>query len=62
MVEGKNDINKKTDVSVRSENINDLDISMIKNRNLKEDLRMINEFIEFKLFKKIMNQNDNKKN
>ena len=36
--------------------------SDMKNKSLKEDIRMINEFIEFKLFKKIMNQNDNKKN
>ena len=32
--------------------------SYINNKNMKEDLKMINEFIEFKFFKKIMNQNN----
>ena len=32
------------------------------NKSLNDDIKMINEFIEFKLFKKIMNQNDNNKN
>ena len=33
-----------------------------KNNSLKDDIKMIHEFIEFKFFKKIMNQNDIIKN
>ena len=32
----------------------------INKKNLKDDLKIINEYIEFKFFKKIMSQNDNK--
>ena len=38
---------------------NNYDSSNLNNKFLKDDVKMINEFIEFKLFKKIMNQNDN---
>ena len=37
------------------------DNSNINSKSLKDDIKIIHEFIEFKLFKKIMNQNDNNK-
>ncbi len=39
---------------------NNYDSSNINNKSLVGDIKMIHEYIEFKLFKKIMNQNDNK--
>ena len=33
--------------------------SNINNKSLADDIKIIHEYIEFKLFKKIMNQNDN---
>ena len=34
-----------------------IDISHINKKNLREELKIINEYIEFKLFKKVMNEN-----
>ena len=39
---------------------NNFDFSTLNKKSLKEDINMIHEFIEFKLFKKIMNQKENK--
>ena len=36
---------------------NNYDSSNINNQSLKDDINMIHQFLEFKLFKKIMNQN-----
>ena len=36
--------------------------SHFSKKNLKEELQMINEFIEFKLFKSVINTNNNKNN
>ena len=47
--------------SFNNELSNNYDSSNIKIKSLKEDIKMINEFIEFKFFKKIMNQNQNVK-
>ena len=47
----KNNLNNDLNNNVEFYNLN--------KKNLKEDLKMINEFIEFKFFKKVMNQNDN---
>ena len=57
-----NNSSKNNKSSFYNEISNNYGTSNIKNKSLKDDIRMINEFIEFKLFKKIMNQNDNKKN
>lgn len=38
---------------------NNFDFSTLNKKSLKDDIKMINEFIEFKLFKKIMNQKGN---
>ena len=38
---------------------NNYDSSNINNKSLVDDIKMIHEYIEFKLFKKIMNKNDN---
>ena len=35
------------------------DFYIKNNKSLKDDIKMIHDFIEFKLFKKIMKQNDN---
>ena len=35
------------------------DYSIKNNKSLKDDIKMIHDFIEFKLFQKIMKQNDN---
>ena len=40
--------------------LNNYDSSNKNNKSLVEDIKMMHEYIEFKLFKKIMNQNDNK--
>ena len=45
------DLNMNFDLS------NNFDFSTKNKKNLKEDIKMINEYIEFKLFKKVMNQN-----
>ena len=45
--------------SYNNELSNNYDSSNLNNKFLKDEVKMINEFIEFKLFKKIMNQNDN---
>ena len=57
-----NNSSKNNKSSFYNEISNNYGTSNINNKSLKDDIRMINEFIEFKLFKKIMNQNDNKKN
>ena len=38
---------------------NNIDLSTLNKNSLKDDIQMINEFIEYKLFKKIMNQKGN---
>ena len=38
---------------------NDFNSSTLNKKSLKDDIKMIHEFIEFKLFKKIMNQKEN---
>ena len=35
------------------------DFSYKNNQNISEDIKMINEFIEYKIFKKIISQNNN---
>ena len=39
---------------------NNYDSSNRNNQSLVDDIKIIHEYIEFKLFKKIMHQNDNK--
>ena len=56
-----NNKTKNIKSSIYNELSNNYDSSNLNNKFLKDDVKMINEFIEFKLFKKIMNQKDNKK-
>ena len=55
-----NNSSKNNKSSFYNEISNNYATSNINNKSLKDDIRMINEFIEFKLFKKIMNQKGNK--
>ena len=48
-----NVFSSKNDLSIN------YDFYIKDNKSLKDDIKMINEFIEFKLFKKIMNQKGN---
>ena len=43
--------------SINSNTENQFDSSTVNKKNFVEDLKMINEFIEFKYFKKVMIQN-----
>ena len=60
-------INNENRIDTKKQNnspiINDLsskyEFPKMNKKNIKEDIKMINEYIEFKLFKKIMNQNNN---
>jgi len=54
-----NNKTKNIKSSIYNELSDNYDPSKIKNNSLKDDIKMIHEFIEFKFFKKIMNQNDN---
>ena len=51
--------NKK--LSFHNDLSTNFELSTISEESLIEDIKMIHEFIEFKLFKKVMNQNDNNK-
>ena len=49
---------QKKNLSFYKDLSNDFDFSTLDKKSLKDDIKMIHEFIEFKLFKKIMNQNE----
>jgi len=55
------DYHKDKKLSFHNDLSTNFDLSTINEKSLIEDIKMIHEFIEFKLFKKIMNQKDNKK-
>ena len=55
------DPQKQKKLSIYNDLSNNFDISTLNKKSLKEDIKMIHEFIEFKLFKKIMIQNDKNK-
>ena len=57
--ESLNNNTKNFKSSIYNQLSNNYDSSNINNKSLKDDIKMIHEFIEFKFFKKIMNQNDN---
>ena len=52
------DTKQKKNLSFYNDFSYDFDHSTINNKSLSDDLKMIHEFIEFKLFKKIMTQNE----
>ena len=54
-----NDVQKRNKLSFYNDLSNNFDFSTFTKKSLKDDIKMINEFIEFKLFKKIMNQKGN---
>ena len=56
-----NDAQKNNKLSFHNDLLTNVELSTINEKSLLEDIKMIHEFIEFKLFKKIMNQNDNNK-
>ena len=49
---------KNNNLSSESELLEDLNPSSINKKNHYEDLKMINEFIEYKFFKRVMNKNN----
>ena len=51
-----NDTPKQRNLSLYSDLSNNFDISTFNKKSLTDDIKMIHEFIEYKLFKKIMNQ------
>ena len=51
-----NDIKEINNPHINLEFKNNSGISTFDKHNLKEDIKMINEFIEYKLFKKIINE------
>ena len=53
------DTQKQKKLSFYNDLSNNFDSSTFNKKSLKDDIKMINEFIEFKLFKKIMNQKGN---
>ena len=53
------DPKKQKKLSFYNDLSNNFDFSTLNKKSLKDDIKMINEFIEFKLFKKIMNQKGN---
>ena len=53
------DPQKQKKLSFYNDLPNNFDLSTLNKTSLKDDIKMINEFIEFKLFKKIMNQKGN---
>ena len=53
------DPQKQKKLSFYNDLSNNFDFSTLNKKSLKDDIKMINEFIEFKLFKKIMNQKGN---
>ncbi len=53
------DPQKQKKLSLYNDLSNNFDFSTLNKKSLKDDIQMINEFIEFKLFKKIMNQKGN---
>ena len=53
------DPQKQKKLSFYNDLSNNSDFSTLNKKSLKDDIKMINEFIEFKLFKKIMNQKEN---
>lgn len=54
------EFNYDTNNSLSSEGnvLEDLNSSSINKKNFYEDLKMINEYIEYKFFKKVMNKNN----
>ena len=57
-----NNSTKENKSSFFNELLNNYESSNINSKSLKDNIKMMHEFIEFKLFKKIMNQKDNKNN
>ena len=55
------DPQKQKKLSFYNDLSNNSDFYTLNKKSLKDDIKMINEFIEFKLFKKIMNQKEKKK-
>ena len=53
----KKDIDNQINCSGNKDSTDNYDIENIKNIILKDDIKMINEFIQYKFFKKIMNKN-----
>ena len=53
------DPQKQKKLSFYNDLSNNFDFSTLNNKSLKDDIKMINEFIEFKFFKKVMNQKGN---
>ena len=53
------DPQKQKKLSFYNDLSNNSDFSTLNKKSLKDDIKMINDFIEFKLFKKIMNQKGN---
>ena len=53
------DPQKQKKLSFYNDLSNNFDLSTLNEKSLKDDIKMIHEFIEFKLFKKIMNQKEN---
>ena len=53
------DSQKQKKLSFYNDLSNNFDFSTLNKKSLKDDIKMIHEFIEFKLFKKIMNQKEN---
>lgn len=53
------DPQKQKKLSFYNDLSNYSDFSNLNKKSLKDDIKMINDFIEFKLFKKIMNQKGN---
>ena len=54
-----NDPQQQRKLSFYNDLSNNFDLSTLNKKSLKDDIKMIHEFIEFKLFKKIMNQKEN---
>ena len=52
------DPQKQKKLSFYSDLSNNFDLSTFNNKSLTDDIKMIHEFIEFKLFKKIMTQQE----
>ena len=57
--ESLNKNSKNIKSSIYNQIANNYDPSNINNKSLKDDIKMIHEFIEFKLFKKIMTEKEN---
>ena len=56
------DQQKQKKLSFYNDLSNNFDVSTLNKKSLQEDIKMIHEFIEFKLFKKIMKEKENNMN